>query len=66
MACFRVPVAEAMVTTVITKAVKSKETEPATLKVDTGNGGFERIYIQYADFLILIVFPAVSIAKRKY
>ena len=39
MACFLVPVAEAVVTTVITKAVKSRETEPETLKSDTGSFG---------------------------
>ncbi len=41
MACFLVPVAEAVVTTVITKVAKSKEIEPVALKVDTGNGSFE-------------------------
>jgi ABC-type uncharacterized transport system permease subunit len=41
MACFLVPVAEAVVMTVINKAAKSKETEPAALKVDTDNGSFE-------------------------
>ncbi len=35
MACFIVPVAEAVVTTVITKAVKSKDTKPEALKADT-------------------------------
>ena len=39
MACFLVPVAEAVVTTVITKAVKSRETEPEALKADTGSFG---------------------------
>jgi len=41
MACFLVPVAEAVVTTVITKTVKSKETKQAVLKADTGNDSFE-------------------------
>ncbi|HHT25609.1 MAG TPA: hypothetical protein GXZ76_08895 [Clostridiaceae bacterium] len=41
MACFLVPVAEAVVTTVITKAAKSKETEPSALKVKTDNDSFE-------------------------
>ncbi|NLP24922.1 MAG: hypothetical protein GX382_10455, partial [Syntrophomonadaceae bacterium] len=43
MACFLVPVAEAVVMTVITKAAESKETEPAALKVETGNGSFEML-----------------------
>ena len=37
MACFVVPVAEAVATTVITKAVRLKESESADLKVDPGN-----------------------------
>lgn len=41
MACFLVPTAEAIVATIVTKSVKAKEKEPATLKVDTGNGSFE-------------------------
>ncbi|HQA58198.1 MAG TPA: hypothetical protein PK033_10025, partial [Acetivibrio sp.] len=40
MACFIVPVAEAVVTTAITKVVKSKESKLEALKVDTGNGTF--------------------------
>lgn len=41
MACFLVPVAEAVVATVITKAVEAKETEAAQRKADTGNNNFE-------------------------
>lgn len=41
MACFLVPTAEAIVTTIVMKAVKAKEKEPVVLKVDTGNGSFE-------------------------
>jgi hypothetical protein len=37
MACFLVPVAEAVVTTAITKAVKSKEADQAALKVVNNN-----------------------------
>ncbi|HEY8345532.1 MAG TPA: hypothetical protein VIL66_10125 [Bacillota bacterium] len=37
MACFLVPVAEAVVTTAITKAVKLREHRSADLKADTGN-----------------------------
>ncbi|HHU50426.1 MAG TPA: hypothetical protein GXZ36_01175 [Firmicutes bacterium] len=37
MACFLVPVAEAAVTTAITKAVKLKEHRSVDLKADTGN-----------------------------
>lgn len=37
MACFLVPVAEAIVMTVITKAVKAKETESPALKVSGGS-----------------------------
>ncbi|MCM1267048.1 MAG: hypothetical protein NC302_04010 [Bacteroidales bacterium] len=33
MACFFVPAAEAVVTTVVTKAVKARETEPETVSV---------------------------------
>jgi len=40
MACFIVPVAEAVVTTIIAKAAKSKETEPAALKAAADNGSF--------------------------
>lgn len=40
MACFIVPVAEAVVTTIIAKAAKSKETEQAALKVAADNGSF--------------------------
>lgn len=36
MACFLVPVAEAVVATVATKAVKAKELAPAEIKIDTG------------------------------
>lgn len=36
MACFLVPVAEAVVATVTTKAVKAKEPAPAEIKIDTG------------------------------
>ena len=36
MACFLVPVAEAVVATVATKAVKAKEPAPAEIKIDTG------------------------------
>jgi len=41
MACFLVPVAEAVVTTVIMKAVESKEIKSETLKVEAGNDNFE-------------------------
>ncbi|HPT91279.1 MAG TPA: hypothetical protein PKW03_06985 [Acetivibrio sp.] len=41
MACFIVPVAEAVVTTAITKVVKSKETKLEALKVETGKESFE-------------------------
>lgn len=41
MACFLVPVAEAIITTVITKVVKSKEVDPKAFKVDTVDGSFE-------------------------
>lgn len=41
MACFLVPVAEAVVTTFITKAAKSKETEPTAKKVASDSGSFE-------------------------
>jgi hypothetical protein len=43
MACFLVPVAEAVVTTVIANAAKSKETELAASKVSTGDGSFEMV-----------------------
>lgn len=41
MACLLAPVAEAVVTTIITKAVKSKEAKREALKIDTGNNSFE-------------------------
>ena len=41
MACFLVPVAEAIVATVVTKAVMAKELEPAEIKIDTGAGVLE-------------------------
>jgi hypothetical protein len=41
MACFLVPVAEAIITTVITKAVKSKKSETAELKGKTGKSIIE-------------------------
>ncbi|MDI9498200.1 MAG: hypothetical protein QM270_06930 [Bacillota bacterium] len=41
MACFLVPVAEAVVTTVIAKAAKSRETESAGSKPGSGKGRFE-------------------------
>jgi hypothetical protein len=41
MGCFVVPVAEAVITAIIMKAVKSKEAELKALKVDTANGSFE-------------------------
>lgn len=41
MACLLVPVAEAVLTTVITKAAKSKESELAALKVTSDKGCFE-------------------------
>ncbi|WP_369283823.1 hypothetical protein [Oscillibacter sp. GMB15532] len=41
MACFLVPATEAIVVTIVTKAVKAKEKKPAALKVVTGDGGFE-------------------------
>jgi hypothetical protein len=39
MACFLVPVAEAVVTTVITKAAEAKETGQPDLKAATGSDG---------------------------
>lgn len=44
MACFLVPVAEAVVTTVITKAVESKENKQAALKGANDNGSLEMEY----------------------
>lgn len=41
MACFLVPTAEAIITTIVMKTVKAKEKESETLKVDIGNGKFE-------------------------
>jgi len=41
MACFLVPVAEAVVTTVITKVVESKENKQAALKGANDNGSLE-------------------------
>lgn len=41
MACFLVPVAEAIVATVATKIVKSKEAEPVEIKLATGTDAFE-------------------------
>lgn len=41
MACFLIPAAEAVVTTVITKASKSKESESADLKVESDKGSLE-------------------------
>lgn len=41
MACFVVPVAEAVITTVAAKVIKSKETKSAEVKVDLGNGTLE-------------------------
>ncbi len=37
MACFLVPAAEAIITTIVTKAIKAKETEPKALKAENGN-----------------------------
>ena len=37
MACFLVPAAEAIVATVVAKAVQSKEKEPQALKIETGS-----------------------------
>ena len=42
MACFIVPIAEAIVTTVAAKVMQSKEKEPEALKIATETGGFER------------------------
>jgi len=41
MACFLVPTAEAIVATIVTKSIKTKEKKPEALKIDTGNGNFE-------------------------
>ena len=41
MACFLVPVTEAVITTVITKVVKSKETKPAALKIANNSSSVE-------------------------
>ena len=41
MACFLVPVMEAIVATVVTKVIKSKESEPAEIKIDAGAGVLE-------------------------
>lgn len=41
MACFLVPVTEAAITTVITKAVKSKEVSPTTLKAGADSSSLE-------------------------
>lgn len=38
MACFLVPAAEAVVTTIATKAIKSKEVKPETVKVQLDGG----------------------------
>ena len=38
MACFLVPAAEAVVTTIATKAIKSKEGKPETVKVQLDGG----------------------------
>ena len=36
MACFLVPAAEAVITTIATKVMKSKEANPETVKVQLG------------------------------
>lgn len=41
MACFLVPAAEAIVTTIVSKVAKSKEKEPAAIKVATEGGNFD-------------------------
>lgn len=41
MACFLVPAAEAIVMTVATEAMQSKEKKPEALKVSAGDGTFE-------------------------
>lgn len=41
MACFLVPAAEAIVTTVVIKVLQSKKKESEALKVDAGNANFE-------------------------
>ncbi|MBK5252206.1 MAG: hypothetical protein JJE29_06190 [Peptostreptococcaceae bacterium] len=41
MACFLIPAAEAIVTTVATKVMQSKEKELEALKIATETGGFE-------------------------
>ena len=43
MACFLVPAAEAVVMTVVTKMVASKEQEPQTVQIDNGCGEIETV-----------------------
>lgn len=42
MACFVVPTAEAIITTIAARIIKSKEKEGKTVEVSDGNGGFEQ------------------------
>ena len=43
MACFIVPTAEAVITTIVTKIVKSKEKKSETVKIDIAEVGFESV-----------------------